>query len=242
MAAPAGHLLKESEMGSHGSRLSLATLLVVVGSAAVARADEAEPPDPGPSKPVQAFPWFVGVGAGAGLAMISHPQIISGDILAPTFTLNGGYTFGDHLSLGLELTSMETSVGRDAPGDLFQLGHAPQAKCLTCYEEVRPGGVVATSLVSSTLGARVEYAPFSRDGLFVGATAGLAFMVGLETKSGFGFGGRVGYRLRPTSIFTVSIEAGMTGQLYDDATIYMPFGVLVVRPYFEGPSQARRSP
>lgn len=211
--------------------LAAAALTAVLSSASGARAGDEEVVPQVP-KPVKAFPWFVGIGAGVSYPTISGPQMVSGGTVAPTFTLHGGYTVGDHLNLGFELSGTETNLGRDTPADLFKLGYKPTAACQECPPKIPGGDVIATSLVFSTFGARAEYAPFSRDGLFVGGTAGVAFLVGLESQAGFGFGGRVGYRFRPTNIMTVSVEAGMQGQLYGDTTMYMPFGTATVRPYF----------
>lgn len=227
-------------MRSNGSKLFVAVILAGMGSAAVARAEEAAAPSPLLAKPAKALPWFVALGGGVGYAQISHPEIHSGGAPVPVFSLNGGYTFGDHLTVGIEFSSAETKVGRDTPQDLFQIGYSP--KPLVIWEirgcdpcEPKRGGseVINTSLVFTSLGARVEYAPFSRDGLFVGAMAGMGFMVGLEEQAGFSFGGRVGYRLRASNVLTFSIEAGMTGQIYGDTTVYVPLGVATLRPYFE---------
>ncbi|MEZ4295029.1 MAG: hypothetical protein R3B70_08620 [Polyangiaceae bacterium] len=57
-------------------------------------------------------------------------------------------------------------------------------------------------------------------------------MVGLESQSGFGAAGRVGYRFRPSNIIALSVEGGVQAQLYDDTQMYMPFGALSLRPYF----------
>lgn len=212
------------------SKISVLLSSVFLFVASAAQAQEAAPP-PVP-KPASAFPWFVGIGAGVSYATVEHPQISAGGIAAPTFALNAGYTFGERLNVGLELDGTQMDIGRDTAGAQFRLGYSPQAECLTCQPKPPGGDTIATSLVFSTVGARVEYAPFGRDGLFVGGTAGLAFLVGLTPESGFGFGGRVGYRFRPTNIMTLSLEAGMSGQLYGDTTMYMPFGLASIRPYF----------
>jgi hypothetical protein len=234
-------------MRSNGSKLFLALLLAVGGWTAVAQADEAAPQPA--LKPVKSLPWFVALSGGVGYAAISHPEVASGGAVVPVFTLHGGYTFGDRLNVGLEFSSVETSVGRDTAYESFRIGYEPkvvwQIDCYPCQPKPTGSDVTYTSLVFSTLGARVEYAPFGRDGLYLGGTAGLGFMIGLEGETGFGFGARAGYRLRPTNVLTVSIEAGMSGQLYGDTTMYMPFALATVRPYFEPgikPSVGRPKP
>jgi hypothetical protein len=213
-------------MRSHGSKLSLVALLVVVGSAAVARADEDG------AKPASEFPWFAGFGAGMGYPTIEgSQQIASGSALAPAFTLHAGRTLGERFTLGLELATVQMNVGRDQPDEVFRVGYTPQQKCRPDCPPNPGAELIFTPLVFSTLGARAEYAPFSRVGLFVGGTAGLGLLVGLGGESGFGFGARVGYRIRVTNMAFV-IEAGMQGQFYEDTTMYMPYGAAVLRPYF----------
>jgi hypothetical protein len=224
--------------------LPLASLLVLLGSAAPAQAGDddgavetTDPDDPWAEtvqipKPVRAFPWFFGFGAGVGYPTIENPLVQKGGMAAPAFTLHGGYTVGDHLNIGLELSAVETDVGRNTTSELFKVGYTPQGGCTNCTAKPPGADVIATSLVFSTFGARLEYAPFDRDGLFLGGTAGLAFMVGLAPQSGVGLTGRIGYRIRATNILTLSIEGGVQGQLYGDTQMYMPFGVAVVRPYF----------
>lgn len=214
--------------------LSAAVAVVVSASASTASAQEVGQEDTTPQvpRPVSELPWSVGLGAGLAYPTISGPQIAGGGTLAPTFTVHAGYTFREHFTVGLEFSGTETNLGRDTPGELFRLGYTPQAECTTCTEKPPGADVVSTSLVFTTVGARAEYAPFGRDGLFVGGTAGLAFMVGLVPQSGFGVGGRVGYRFRASNVMALSIEAGVQGQIYGDTTMYMPFGTAVFRPSF----------
>jgi hypothetical protein len=188
-----------------------------------------------------AFPYFFGVTGGVGYATLSHPnvaQTLSGmggeavGFTAPAINLHAGYTIGERLSLGLEFSALEAGVSRENGTESFKLGYAPQAGCNNCHPSLIGGDVVAAQLVFSTLAARVEYSLLGRDGLFVGGSAGVAMLVGLEDKQGLGLTGRVGYRLRPTNVMTVALEAGVQGQIYGDTNIYMPYGAAVLRPYF----------
>lgn len=217
-------------------RFSTAAPLIIsfllVSASAAAQTKSTGLADSGVPKPVSAFPWFAGVGAGVAYPTLSHPKVGEGGAAAPTLRFHGGYTLAEKFTVGLEFTAVETDVGRDAPNSLFKLGYTPQAECTTCKPKVPGADLLSTSLVMSTVGPRFEFAPFGRDGLFMGATAGLAFMVGLEPLSGFGFGGRLGYRVRPSNIMTISVEGGMEGQLYGDTTMYMPYASATIRPYF----------
>lgn len=224
---------------------------VLVAFPAVARAqasleehnemiEKGKVPAAAPVRPASDFPFFVGVSGGAGFATLSHPQITKLDSTTPTtvsfvspaLNLHAGYSLGEHVTLGLEFTAMETSVGRQSGGDLFKLGYTPKAACTSCHGPAVGADVLQSPLVFSTAAARAEYAPFGRDGLFIGAGVGVASLIGLGDDVGLGVSGRLGYRLRPASAFTVSLEAGVQGQIYGDASLYMPYGALAFRPYF----------
>ncbi len=205
---------------------------IVTLYAAESAAQSSEPPEGAAELTAAQAPWFVSFGAGVGYPTISHPLIETNSLVSPTFTLNGGRSLGEHLAVGIEWTGVETKVGRATVHDLFQLGYQPQAECLTCPAKVPGSDILSTSLILSTIGATAEYTPFKRDGLFVGAMAGLALMIGLDPASGFGFGARAGYRFRPLGSLSFSAEAGLEGQVYGDATMYMPYAGLLVRPYF----------
>lgn len=190
---------------------------------------------------VSDFPFFVGVTGGAGYATLQHPEIakqIAGVGGVPvsfgvaTIGLHAGYTFNDHVNAGIEFGAMETGISRNNAGETFKLGYSTQAACTNCHPPLSGADLLATTIVLSTFGARVEYTPLGRDGLFVGASVGLATIVGYSERQGAGFAGRLGYRFRPTNIMTVSLEAGMQGQVYGDASLYMPYGAAVLRPYF----------
>jgi len=211
----------------------------VVSTAAIAASAQEQPAQV--KKAVADFPFFIGVTGGAGYATLQHPEIAkqiagTGGVAvgfgAATLGLHAGYTFNDHLSAGLEFGAMETGISRNNAGETFKLGYAPQAWCNNCHPPLSGSDLLATTIVFSTFGARVEYTPLGRDGLFVGASAGFATIIGYSERQGAGFAGRLGYRFRPTNIMTVSLEAGMQGQVYGDASLYMPYGAAVLRPYF----------
>lgn len=210
-------------------------------STVAAAAHAEEPVELKVLRPASDFPFFVGLSGGAGYATLTHPQIAEKagraggaqvSFTSPAISLHAGYTFGERLSVGFEFSAVETGVSRDNPGESFQLGFSTQNVCSVCHPRLSGVQLLATQMVFSTFGARVEYALLGRDGLFVGATAGLASIVGLEDRQGFGVTGRLGYRVRASNVMTISLEAGMQGQLYGDANLYMPYGAAILRPYF----------
>ena len=192
-------------------------------------------------RPISDFPYYVGISGGPAYVTLNHPQIAakagfaSGEgvnFLSPNIGLHAGYTIGERLGIGLEFSAVETGIARRYPGETFQVGAVPQAECTTCTGRKHAGQVIATQLVFSTFGPRIDYSLLGRDGLFVSASAGIAMLVGLEDKQGFGVTGRVGYRVRASNVMTLSLEAGVQGQLYGDTTMYLPYGAAVLRPYF----------
>lgn len=221
------------------SLLSLAVGAVLSVGAFSASAQESLGPQV--LRPASDFPYYVGISGGPAYAMLTHPQIAakagfaSGDqvsFVTPNIGLHAGYTIGERLGVGLEFTAVETGIARHYPGETFQLGPVPQAACETCTGGKSAGQIIATQLVFSTFGPRIDYSLLGRDGLFVSASAGIAMLVGLQDMQGFGVTGRVGYRIRATNVMTVSLEAGVQGQLYGDTSIYLPYGAAVLRPYF----------
>jgi hypothetical protein len=224
--------------------LSLLSFAALSAAPTIARAQLSEAASASPAKPMvprpaSDFPFYVGVSGGVGYATLTHPAVgtdfttkATVSFVTPALNLHAGYTVGEHVSLGLEFSAAETTVGRDSAGEFFKLGYRPAAECTNCHGFAQGSDVLFSQVVFGTAAARVEYAPFSRDGLFVGGSAGVAYIVGIGDDVGFGFSGRVGYRLRPTNILTASLEAGVQGQVYGDASLYMPYGALVLRPYF----------
>lgn len=218
--------------------LSLATGALISTAAITASAEVQGTPV---QKPVSAFPFYAGIMGGAGYATLQHPFIskeIAGvggtpvSFTAATLGLHVGYTFVEHLSVGLEFQALETGISRNNAGETFKLGYSTQRGCNNCHPPLSGTDILATTVVFSTFAARLEYTPFGRDGFFLGGSAGLASIVGYDDMTGVGFSGRLGYRFRPTNIMTISLEGGVQGQVYGDANIYMPYGAAVLRPYF----------
>jgi len=188
-----------------------------------------------PATPAAAArPFFVGGSAGIGWSTVTHPELLSSSFTAATLGLHAGYTLSPLVALGFEFTTLEKSVAKDVPGGLFSAAGAvrPQASCTTCDEKVAGGELMQVTALFGTVGPRVDLTPFGPDGLYVGASGGLAFVVGLEGRTGLGGTARAGFRLRAAEVITVSLEAGMQGQTFADASMVMPYAAATLRPYF----------
>jgi opacity protein-like surface antigen len=214
------------------SLLTLVATLLVAPAASAADAPAAPPPLD-EAAATRARPFFVGVSAGVGYANWKHPQLLASAFPAAALNIHAGYSINPHWAVGLDFSTSEKYVTRNYPGELFSPpGYRPQADCTSCSAPESGGFLAQVTTVFGTVGPRVDFTPFGRDGLYVGVTAGMAFVTGLDGRYGAGGGARLGYRVRPTDSLTFSAEAGVQGSIYADASTFMPYGVLVLRPYW----------
>jgi hypothetical protein len=179
--------------------------------------------------------FFIGALGGVAWATASHPQLLTSRFVAPTLGLHAGYAISPHWAIALELTTIEKSVTRATPSDLFSAASVqPQAGCLTpCPTQGGTGGeLLRITALFGTIAPRVEVTPFGRDGLYFSGSGGLAFIQGLDARAGFGGTARAGFRLRAAEVVTFSVEAGFQGQTYADASAIYPYGAVLLRPYF----------
>lgn len=206
--------------------------LLAFCSASLAEAAEGAPPSYGlSSKP---RPIFVGISAGVAYVAVKHPELVSSRFAAATLGIHAGYAITPRWSVGFELTTAEKSVTRDGPGIPFEpMGsYKPLAGCDKC-EPAPPGGWLGTTeALFGTAGPRVEFSPFGQDGLYLGASAGLGFVYGIEGRLGGSGAGRIGYRVRIGDVLGLALEGGVQGQLYSDAQVVLPYTSLMLRPYF----------
>jgi hypothetical protein len=152
---------------------------------------------------------------------------------AATLGLHVGYNVSDRLSVGLEVMTAEKYMARNSGVAPFDPGLAPQAGCNNCEPAPTGGWVSHTTGVFGTMGPRVEFSPFGKDGLYVGAAAGLAFLWGVDSTYGFGGVGRAGYRVRVGEVLGLALEAGAHAQTFGGGAYTLsPYGMLVFRPYF----------
>lgn len=208
----------------------VALSLGVVCFAGSAGAQEDSQAAAAPAKPKKIF---MGLSAGAVYATVSHPEFVASRFSAATLGLHGGYVINDRFSFSLELTTIEKYVTRNGARLPFapEGTYSPLAGCDKC-EPPPPGGWLAkTTALFGAVAPGIEFAPYGKNGVYVGAAAGLGFIYGLENRIGGSGAARFGYRYRVGDTVGLSMEAGVQGQVYADAHVYAPFISLMLRPY-----------
>ncbi|MDI1481972.1 hypothetical protein [Polyangium sp. y55x31] len=214
------------------SKLALLATLVTASTASAADVPADAPAD-APIVPEKPRLFHVGISGGVAYHTVRVPMVIPTEYAAATLGLHAGYNVTERLSIGFEVTTIEKNMGRNGPFQSFDPGLAPQAGCNNCEPPPFGGWVKNTTAVFGTLGPRVEFSPFGKDGLYLGATAGLAFLWGVDSIYGFGGAGRVGYRVRIADILGLALEAGAQAQAFGSgAYTAAPYGMVLFRPYF----------
>ena len=211
------------------STLALLATLVTAGAAS---AEEPPPPD-APVLSVKPRPFHVGLSGGVTYQTVRVPMVTPTAYAAATLGLHAGYNVSERFSIGFEVLTIEKTMGRKGPYNDFDPGLAPQAGCNNCEPPPFGGWVKNTTAVFGTLGPRVEFSPFGKDGLYVGATAGLAWLWGVDSIYGFGGAARVGYRVRIGDVLGLALEGGAQAQTFGGGSYTTaPYGMLLFRPYF----------
>ncbi|MDC0748567.1 hypothetical protein [Polyangium mundeleinium] len=211
------------------SKLALLATLATVSAASAA---ESAPAD-APAVPAKPRRFHVGISGGVAYHTVRIPTVIPTEYAAATLGIHAGYNVTERLSIGLDLSTIEKDMGRNGPFQMFDPGLAPQAGCNNCEPPPFGGWVKNTTAVFGTLGPRVEFSPFGKEGLYIGATAGLAFLWGVDSIYGFGGSGRLGYRVNIADILGLALEAGAQAQTFGDgAYTTAPYGMVLFRPYF----------
>jgi hypothetical protein len=209
-----------------GSTLALLTVCL---AAPVAFAQEAAPAVAAATPKPR--PYFVGLSVGVGYMTVRHPEVLAPSFAAATLGLHAGYSFNDKFALGFEITSAEKNMSREGPHLPFA-PYSTQAGCNNCELPPDGGWLGKTTAIFGTVGPRVEFTPFGRDGLYLSGSAGLAFVAGIASNLGASGAARAGYRLRIGETLGLALEGGFQGQIYDGAYALMPYAVLMLRPYF----------
>lgn len=177
---------------------------------------------------------FVGISAGAGYAMVEHPLIKSDGFGSSSLGMHVGYNVSERWAVGLDLSTFEHGMKRTSGTDPFvPVGFLqPQAGCNNCEPPPKGGWISETTAMFGTVGPRAEFAPFGRDGLYLGVNTGLGMLIGIDTQFGFGAGLRAGYRYRIAKVLGLGVEGGLLGQYFETGSTLFPFANLVLRPYF----------
>ncbi len=215
------------------------TAALALAGALLALPAEARADEDLSSAPIANVPRiFVGGWGGYALASASHPEISTTRMRGTILGLQAGYMLSPRWTVALEFTDFMTSLSRRSGGDQFAAETTwlrAQAGCTNCEAPPVGGRVVATGLHLSTFSPRIEFAPLGPDGLYFGASVGMAALNALEQIHSGRIGGagtlRAGFRARPVKNLTLSVESGATAQAYSDASAAMYFGALSARLY-----------
>lgn len=143
---------------------------------------------------------FFGGAAGVGVPWVDHPDVSDAFRFGGYWALQVGWQLSPRLTLGGEFTTWGTSI-------------------------------VGTPVHLHTIGPRLELSTDRLvDGLFVGATAGLALTEGdLDARAGAGAALVGGYRWALGRWTSLAIEVGAHGHVYGDGAAAFPIAVLQLR-------------
>ncbi len=177
---------------------------------------------------------FVGLSAGGSYAMVNHPLINSTGFAAVTLGMHAGVNITDRWTVGGDITTFEHGMIRASGTDPFRPTQflEPQAGCNKCEPPAAGGWISQTSATFTTVGPRVEFSPFGKDGFYLGLTTGLSVLLGIDTQFGFGGAARAGYRYRVGNVLGLGVEGGLQGQRFDTGSNVFPYASVVLRPYF----------
>jgi hypothetical protein len=177
---------------------------------------------------------FIGLTGGAAYAIVEHPMIKSNGFAAASLGLHFGYTVAEKWTIGLEIMTVEHGMKRQSayepftPTSMLQ----PQAGCNNCEPPPKGGYVTETTAMFGMAGPRVEFSPLGRDGVYLGATAGVGTLLGVDTLYGFGGGARAGYRYRFANVLAIGVEGGLQAQYFSTGAMLFPYAAVLMRPYF----------
>ncbi len=208
---------------------------------------ESAPPEPDNApKPFKRRP-FISLWGGVGFANVREFQLSTPHVYGPLLGIYAGYAPSPHWNLGLEFTSFESAVTRSSPDQPFGAAASwlrTQASCNNCMAPPSGGVVLNTVMLLNTVGPRVDFLPFGTNGIYVGASGGLALLTVLGTQVGGGGTARAGARFTFADIITVGAEGGVQGQAYSGASAMIAYGALLVNLAWAVPKAAppRRGP
>ncbi|MET0592344.1 MAG: hypothetical protein ABW133_06575 [Polyangiaceae bacterium] len=180
-------------------------------------------------------PLVVTAGFGYSSASIKYPGFLSDNISGPFVELTGGMELDPRLRLSFGISSLSTTIRRN--GENWEEGNyvaraAPAAGLRSQRGPTDPyvspaGGVaVQRTLTAAAFGPRIDYFPLGSQGPYLGATTALATLWGVETLVGLDVGARIGADWRPFQELSFSIEGGAHHQMYNDARVTIPYGLV----------------
>lgn len=147
-------------------------------------------------------------------------------------TFQAGYAVNPRLTVGLMYTDFERAVTRTGGGELFTTAASSLhtlAACTSCGPGGGGGSPMGATFRLATLGPSIDVTPFGRDGLFLGASGGVAIGSALSAHYGVGGTARGGFRFRPTEILTFAVEGGAQAQTFTGGFGRLGYGGVEIR-------------
>lgn len=179
---------------------------------------------------------FLSGSAGASWAFFQHPML-TGTTLAPTYTLQAGFSISPRFVVSAELEGLSQHVRRELHASPFELVTAG-ADCTKCADPAQGGWITSTTVSFTTIAARFDVSPFGETGPYAAGVLGVALTDGFPADRpanfstvGVSAGGRVGVRFRVNHTLEVLAEAGFQGQFYNHAQVLLPSAHGMVRLY-----------
>jgi hypothetical protein len=188
-------------------------------------APEADPD----SWPAWVHSFFVGATGGYGYAITKHPDVATPAMAGAILSFQAGYAVNRRLALGITYTDFERAVTRLDGAEPFTVASSAihvhtQALCVMCGNGGGGGAPVQTTFRLATLGPSIDVTPFGRDGIFLGASGGVAIGSALSAFYGVGGTARGGFRFRPVEILTIAVEGGAQVETFPGGFGRLGFG------------------
>lgn len=175
---------------------------------------------------------FVGAEGGVGFASVKHPKLAESKMMGPMLAFQLGYRVSPRWTLSVVYTDFQQTISRTGVDGLYAPIHTA-ADCTHCSTPTPTSGIVTQGTFRlATLGPSVDVTPFGRDGLFIGASGGVAMVTVIDTTYGFGGTARAGFRFRPVENLALSLEGGAQGQTFSGGSAYLGYGAAEVRLSF----------
>ncbi len=185
---------------------------------------------------------YFSAGLGFAAGHLSYSKLSETRIEGAMLELRVGVAVNSTWSFGFAASSVEMPVIRDVVSDRFAptAGHLLdtsihiQAECNSCKPGAAGGLVDRMPLHVVTLGPEVQFTPTGDDGVFLGATPGLAMMPEFKSAIGGALVARAGYRLRFAKVLSASAQLGVNGQIYDGGSALFPFAGVQLSGFITG--------
>jgi hypothetical protein len=234
---------------SFAAPLFASLALLLAPRAASAQPAEAEPPPAAPEPDAAELPFrgkpFVGVVGGVGFAAVKHPDLATPKVYGAMLGMSIGYQVSPRWSVGIEYTNLERVVARDTAGERFASATSwlhKQANCNNCKDPNLGGPPLSWNMLLNVVGPKVEVTPFGTNGVYLGATGGVAILTLVDPKVGAGGTARLGVRYTFADILTIGAEGGLQGQVYSGSTVAVAFGLASLRLAMVEPATKRPAP